>query len=119
MKNRVTLLCATVLGCTSLVLTACGGSMTEHEASTVEAEALASQGAELSSCDNWSGWYLDGSLICDVRLACGTVCTDYECAVNPASFKKEISHRVCHDQYGNYTHTEFQERKAGFVSCGC
>lgn len=121
MKPGVTLLRAVALMCTSLALTACGGTMTEEEAAAVEAEALSSQQAELSSCGTWSAWYWDGSSItCGVRLACGTNCDEYGyCEVNPAAYKQEYSYRTCFDQYGNYTHTEYQYKRGAYLYCGC
>ena len=121
MKPVVTLLRAVSLVCAGLALTACGGPMTEEEATALESEALASQKAELGSCTNWSEWYWDGSsTTCGVRLSCGTYCDGYTCEVNPAAFKLMSSYRVCFDQNGNYTHTEYQApRQGGFLSCGC
>ena len=121
MKPGVALLRAVAVVCTSLALTACGGPMTQEEAAAAEAEALVSQEAELGSCANWSGWYWDGySISCGVRLSCGTSCDEYgQCEVNPAAYKQEYSYRTCFDQYGNYTHTEYQYRRGSFSYCGC
>jgi hypothetical protein len=121
MKLWSCLLSTVAVICTSLALTACVDPMPEEEAAAVEGETLTSQTAALSSCANWSGWYWDGhSASCGVRLSCGTDCDEYgNCYVNPASYKQEYSYRVCFDQYGNYTHTEYQYRNGAFLSCGC
>jgi hypothetical protein len=131
MKPGVTLLRAIAGVCTSLALTACGGPMTEQEAAAVEAEAaqavpveneaLASQEAEVGSCANWSGWYWDGSSItCGRVLRCGTYCDEYgNCDVNPAAFQQLYRYRACFDQWGNYTHTEYQYTQGSYLYCGC
>jgi hypothetical protein len=122
MKFGVGLLRAVAVVCTSLALTACADPMTEEETAAVEDEALASQAAALGSCANWSGWDWNGhSFTCfPGRLSCGTYCDEYNnCDVNPATYRLEQSYRVCFDQYGNYTHTEYQYRRGSYVSCGC
>lgn len=121
MKPGVTLLRVVAVVCTSLALTACGGPMTEEEAAAVEAEALVSQEAEVGSCAGWSEWLWDGSsTTCYPRLSCGTYCDEFgNCDVNLAAYAQQYSYRVCFDQYGNYTHTEYQYRTGGFLSCGC
>lgn len=130
MKPGVALLRAVAVVCTSLALTACGGPMTEEEAAAVEAEAaqvsvepeaLATQEAETYACTNWSAYAWDGSSItCAIVLRCGTVCDEYgNCEVNPAAFQELSSYRVCFDQYGNYTHTEYQYKQGSFLYCGC
>jgi hypothetical protein len=131
MKPGVVLLRAAAVVCTSLALTACGGPMTEEEAAALEAEAsraeavepeaLASQEAEVGACTTWSAYSWDGSSIaCGVRFSCGTYCDEYgNCEVNPAAYRQESSYRVCFDEYGNYTHTEYQYRRGAFLYCGC
>jgi hypothetical protein len=123
MKSGVALLHTVAVVCTSLALTACVGDLTEEEEATaVKSEALASQTSVVGSCTNWSGWSWDGSsTTCGgVRLSCGTYCDEFgNCDVNPSSIKQEYSYRVCFDQNGNYTHTEYQYQNGGFLHCGC
>lgn len=121
MKPGVTLLRAVAGVCTSLALTACGGPMTEQEAAAEEAEALATQEAEAGSCANWSGWSWDGtSVTCAPRLSCGTYCDEFgHCDANPATVTREHRYRVCFDQWGNYTHTEYEYWGSDVLHCGC
>ncbi len=149
MKVGTTLLRAVAVVCTSLALTACGGAMTEEEAAAVEAEALASQEAEVGACTNWTTeWYNTGTPWCEGSTACGSYweCEPYArkdntesaLAGNPedeniiycpdgytpvrygrdATFTQQYSYRVCFDEAGNYTHTEYQYRNAR-TACGC
>ncbi len=122
MKIRVVLLRVIAAACASLALIACADPTTDdHEETAAADEALASQAAALGSCANWSGWEWDGtSFTCGPRLSCGTYCDEFNnCDVNPARYKQEYSYRVCFDQNGNYTHTEYQYRKGNYLSCGC
>jgi hypothetical protein len=141
------LLRAVVLMSTSLALTACGGAMTEEEAAALEAEALATSSADLGSCAGWSQWYNTGATSCGTHSTCGYTwscdyyvrggesglaagggteeqayyCDDGSPAYriyNPATFSQQESYRVCFDQYGNYTHTEYQYTSVK-SSCGC
>jgi hypothetical protein len=128
MKYGVSLLRMVAVVWTSLALTAClsdmsdMSDMTEEEATAVASEELVSQTSTVGSCANWSGWAWDGtSATCNgVRLSCGTFCDEFgNCGVNPATTKQEYSYRVCFDQNGNYTHTEYQYRDGAFLHCGC
>lgn len=113
---------AVVVVCSSLALSACLDPVTEDEAtSTAESELEAASLAALGSCAGWSQWIWDGSsTTCGIRFACGTNCDEVgNCEVNPASYKQEYSYRVCFDQNGNYSHTEYQYRQGGFLLCGC
>jgi hypothetical protein len=141
------LLRAVVLMSTGLALTACGGTMTEEEVAAMEAEALDTASADLGSCAGWSEWYGTGSTYCGIHSACGFTwsCDSYArggesgpsamgnveeqiyyCGdgtpaykiINPATFSMQESYRVCFDQYGNYTHTEYQYQSA-MSTCGC
>jgi hypothetical protein len=84
-------------------------------------QALTEEAALTGSCGTWSSWSWDGqSATCGVRLACGTYCDPNGiCDVNPASFQREYSYRVCFDQFGNYLNTEYQYRNGRFIACGC
>jgi hypothetical protein len=106
---------------TSLALTACMTPATDDEELAADEQALTSPTTLAGSCGTWSSWSWDGqSATCGVRLSCGTYCDQNGvCEVNPASNKLESSYRVCFDQYGNYTHTEYQYRSGGFIACGC
>ncbi|HZI15036.1 MAG TPA: hypothetical protein VE153_31990 [Myxococcus sp.] len=135
MKRGVALLRWVAVVCTSLSLTACGGDMTAGEPPVVEAEAeaLASQEAAVSSCGTWSAWYPTGNTQCRPRASCGIYgyCVpsdsfpqDESCPPGQAriydthSTQEEwASYRVCFDQYGNYSHTEYQYRYY-FMYCG-
>ena len=127
MRSGVVWLRTIAMVCTSLALTACVGPMTEEEtaveqeATAVEGEALASQTAAAGSCAGWSAWDWDGSsTICGVRFTCGTYCDEFgNCGVNPASYEQEYSYRVCFDQNGNYSYTEYQYQLGPYLSCGC
>lgn len=114
--------CAMLTGCVA---------MTEEEAVALEDEGVALDEQALvtsttevdlcgSSCGTWSGWCWDGAISCSPRLACGTNCGDYgECTVNPGSYRQEYRYRTCLDQYGNYSHTEYQYQQGSFLQCGC
>ncbi|QSQ28575.1 hypothetical protein JY651_47850 [Pyxidicoccus parkwayensis] len=129
----------------SLAMAACGGEMTPEEAANLENEALAQSESELGSCNNWSEFTPTGSQFCDYR-GCGSYLTcDPEYVKNPdaaakgtgeeniyycpdgsppwrvyrpGTFAETSSYRVCFDQYGNYTHTEYQYSST-LVTCGC
>lgn len=147
MNLATKLLRGVVLMSTSLALTACGGAMTEEEAAALEAEALSTSSAELGSCAGWSEWYNTASSYCGTHTSCGyTWSCDYLARegsdglaavgggeqqlyycddgsvgykiYNPATKTQQESYRACFDQYGGYTHTEYQHQYA-MTSCGC
>ncbi len=94
--------------------------MTEEEAAAVEAETLASQEAEVGSCGTWSAWEPSGGEVCRPRISCGSYCDEYGCVANGGAYQQLQSYRVCFDQYGNYTHTEYQYKSGTtFLYCGC
>jgi hypothetical protein len=139
---------AIALVSTGLALTACGGAMTEQEAAAAEAEALATSEAELGACTNWSAeWVGTGNAYCDESFSCGyywscdpwmrgggetalaggpaeeniIYCPDGYDPVRhgkDATFSEQYSYRVCFDEAGNYTHTEYQYRYTR-TACGC
>ncbi|MDC0710280.1 hypothetical protein POL68_17525 [Stigmatella sp. ncwal1] len=148
MDSGTKLLRAVVLMSTGLALTACGGATTEEESAAMEAETLTTSEADLSSCAGWSEWYFSGPGYCGTHSTCGFTwscdyllhggegeskatsgdmeklayyCEDGSLAYkiyNPATFDTQESYRTCFDQYGNYTHTEYQYRYAK-SACGC
>ncbi|WP_375771485.1 hypothetical protein NR798_11450 [Archangium gephyra] len=143
MNSGTKLLRAVALMTTGLALTACGGAMTEEEAAALEAESMNTSAAELGSCAGWSEWSATGGSYCGSHSTCGytwscdylrnggTTAMDvnqqiYYCddgspaykVYNPATFSEQSSYRVCFDQYGNYTHTEYQYQYAK-SACGC
>jgi hypothetical protein len=129
----------------SLAMAACGGPMTPEEAATLENDAVAQSESELGSCNGWSEWIPTGNQTCEYR-GCGSYLTcdpeyikgqDGAAKVNdgenmlycpdggpawrvynPGTFNETYSYRVCFDQYGNYTHTEYQYSSA-LAACGC
>ncbi|WP_338278651.1 tetratricopeptide repeat protein [Corallococcus caeni] len=138
MKAGVSLLRAVAGVCMGLALTACGGPMTPEEAVAEEA-MLATTEAALGSCANWSEWTNTGATYCDSRPGCGyewrcepwlkggdaqsliPVCPDGETPVRydkPGTFIEQSSYRVCFDEAGNYTHTEYQYQSVA-GACGC
>jgi len=146
MKAGITLLRAVAVVCTGLALTACGGAMTEQEAAS--SEVLATSEAELGWCGTWTTeWYNSGNSYCDESLSCGYYgdCVPYarqgdESALaggqedenviycpegyepirrgKDATFAEQYSYRVCWNEYGQYTHTEYQYRSTR-TACGC
>ncbi|MCY1041286.1 hypothetical protein OV208_08145 [Corallococcus sp. bb12-1] len=148
MKPGTSLLRAVALVCTSLALTACGGAMTPEEAAAEEALALATSEAELGSCGTWSGWTNTGASSCGATTSCGFywVCEPFAKEGDPESlvggggiegaapscpigetarrynylgrFNQQSSYRVCFNEAGTYTHTEYQYQNI-FNTCSC
>ncbi|QSQ22510.1 hypothetical protein JY651_46620 [Pyxidicoccus parkwayensis] len=140
-----TFLRAVVMAGASLAMAACGGEMTPEEAALAENEALTQSESELGSCNNWSEYNPTGNTFCDYR-SCGYTwtCDDWYAkgsnaaaketpdenilycengmpayrVPNPGTFAETYSYRVCFDQYGNYTHTEYQY-SSSLMACGC
>lgn len=140
-----TLLRAVAMAGVSLALAACGGEMTPDEAAAAESEALAQSEAELGSCANWSEYIPTGNQYCANRgcgytWECGFAKSPDEAAkgtetpdqniiycddgstpvrvANPGTYAETYSYRVCFDEAGNYTHTEYQY-SSSLVTCGC
>ena len=148
MKAGASLLRAVALVCTSLALTACGAAMTPEEAAAGEAAALATVESELGSCGTWSGWTNVGVADCQTSTSCGfyyrcerylkagdpesapdeggpenrpPACPPGETAVryyNDGLYNKQSSYRVCFNDAGTYTHTEYQYQNV-LNSCSC
>ncbi|CAM3190246.1 hypothetical protein G4177_33715 [Corallococcus sp. ZKHCc1 1396] len=148
MKPGSSLLRAVALVGTSLALTACGGVMTPEEAAAEEAAALATVEAELGSCGTWSSWTNTGttscapSTMCDFYWVCERllkeddaesilgeggsvnrppVCPSGQTAVRryeSGRSNQQSSYRVCFNDAGTYTHTEYQYQTV-FSTCGC
>ncbi|RKH37945.1 hypothetical protein D7V93_41575 [Corallococcus llansteffanensis] len=121
--------------------------MTPEEAAAEEAAALATVEAELGSCGTWSSWTNTGATTCDSMTTCGyywaceasakgddagsvagggsenliPVCPPGESPVRRYNLGKSLqqsSYRVCFNEAGTYTHTEYQyQYVAG--TCGC
>ncbi|MFP2908332.1 hypothetical protein ACLESD_25425 [Pyxidicoccus sp. 3LFB2] len=146
MKSAIKFLRAVAMVSATLALTACGGEeLAGEELASVDTETLASSEAELGSCANWSEWSNTGQAYCDYRSCgfrweCGYVrnpngdtsaraeqdeniiyCEDGTVAMrvyNPGTFSEQSSYRVCFNEAGTYTHTEYQYRSV-LATCGC